>query len=99
MKYYTEGDSVFVTLVHQTYTLSTDTWADADPDTTYPKITITDPDGTVKVTAATMTKDATGKYEYQYELPASPTVGTWTGYIDVENGTYPNRQQFSFGVR
>jgi uncharacterized protein YfaS (alpha-2-macroglobulin family) len=79
--------------------LSTETWANTDCDATFPKITITDPAGTVKVNAASMTKKATGKYEYLYTIPATPVVGTWVCIVDVENGTYPDRQNFDFGVR
>ncbi|MCK9601886.1 MAG: hypothetical protein M0R06_22770 [Sphaerochaeta sp.] len=91
------GDSVYIPVVHETYTLSTNTWAEADPDAGYPKITITDPDGTVKVEATGMTKKATGKFEYEYTIPAGGQ-GEWTGYVDVLNSTKPNRQYFTFRV-
>ena len=91
------GDSVYLAVVHETYTLSTNAWAEADPSATFPKITIIDPDGTTKVDAASMTKKATGKYEYEYEIP-SGGEGQWTGYVDTQNATYPNKEYFSFKV-
>lgn len=95
---YQPGDSVYISVVHQTYTLATDTWAEADPDTGYPKITIIDPSGTTKVDAQTMTQRATGKFDYSYELPTSPTAGWWRGYVDVANAGAPDRQYFGFRV-
>lgn len=99
MKYYNRLDSVYVTVLHETYTLSTDTWAAADADTGYPKITITDPAGTVKVSAVGMTKRATGKYEYLYELTSTDVLGTWIIFILTENGGYSDKVYRSFGVR
>ena len=91
------GDSVYIPVIHEVYTLSTNTWAEADPDAGYPTITITDPDGTVKVDAQAMTKKATGKFEYEYTIPAGGQ-GEWTGYVDVKNSTMPKRQRFTFTV-
>lgn len=50
------------------------------------------------LTGAAMTAVATGKHTYPYEIPASPATGRWTGYVDVENGTRPDRQPFTFRV-
>ena len=50
------------------------------------------------LTGVAMTLAATGKHTYQHELPASSATGRWTGYVDVENGGYPNRQPFTFQV-
>jgi len=91
------GDSVYIAMQHETFTLSTNAWADADPDAGFPKVTIIDPDDTTKVDAQAMTKRATGKYDYEYEIP-SDGEGQWTGYVDVENGTFPNREYFGFKV-
>lgn len=91
------GDSIYIPVVHETYTLSTNTWAETDPDTGFPKITIIDPDGKTKVDAQAMTPRATGKFDYQYEIP-SGGEGLWRGYVDVENGGYANREFFSFKV-
>jgi len=44
-----------------------------------------------------MTKKATGKFEYEYEIPAGGT-GLWRGYVDVENGSFPARDFFTFKV-
>ena len=91
------GDSVYIAVVHETFTLSTNAWAEADADATFPKITIIDPDGTTKVVAVSMTNKATGKYEYEYEI-LSGGEGQWTGHVDTENGSYPQREYFSFKV-
>jgi len=91
------GDSVYMAVVHETYTLSTNAWANADPDSGFPKITIIDPASVTKVNAASMTKKATGKYDYQYTIPAA-SAGQWTGYVDAENENYPSREYFSFRV-
>ena len=91
------GDSVYIPVVHETYTLATNVWAEVDPDAGYPKITIVDPDGTPTITATGMTKKATGKFEYEYTIPAGGQ-GEWTGYVDVLNSTKPNRQYFTFTV-
>jgi hypothetical protein len=91
------GDSVYLAVVHETYTLATNKWAEADADTDFPKITVIDPDGTTKVDAVSMSNKATGKYDYEYEIP-SDGEGQWTGYVDVENGTFPNREYFGFKV-
>lgn len=95
-KQYQIGDTAFIALKHQTYNFVTDAWALADPDTNFPKITIVDPDGTTQVSAVGMTSVATGKFQYQYTIPAASTLGWWRGYIDVENGSYPDREYFGF---
>ena len=95
---YQRSDSVYIRLQHKTYTFSTDTWALADPDATYPKISIVDSAGVTKVNAQTMTKEATGKYEYLYQLASDAALGEWTGYILVANSTYTDKQDFTFNV-
>ena len=95
---YDKGDSVYTKLLHSTYDLATDAWSLADPDSGYPKITINDSAGSVKVSAAQMTKVATGKYEYLYQLAGDAAVGVWTGYIETSNGTYLDKQHFIFEV-
>jgi len=95
---YDRQDTIYITLGHETYDFATDTWSYADPDSGYPKITIIDSKGTTKVDATTMNKDATGKFQYLYEIAADAETGSWRGYIDVENGGYPDREYFSFEV-
>ena len=95
---YQRGDSAYFKLQHKTYTFLTDVWALADPDATYPKITITDSAGTAKVAAATMTKVTTGKYDYSYQIATDAETGTWTGYIETSNSTYKDRQYLAFDV-
>lgn len=96
MKQYQIGDTAYIVLKHQTYTLATDTWAYVDPDSGYPKITIIDPNNVAKVVASFMTKKATGKFQYQYIIPADSVLGWWKGYIDVMNDSYPDRGYFGF---
>jgi len=91
------GDTVYLACIHETYTLSTNTWAEADPDSGFPLITIIDPDGTTQVDGVAMSKRATGKFDYEYTIPADGE-GLWRGYVDVEVGGYPNRQYFTFKV-
>uniref|UniRef100_A0A6M3KHB5 Uncharacterized protein n=1 Tax=viral metagenome TaxID=1070528 RepID=A0A6M3KHB5_9ZZZZ len=91
------GDSVYIPVVHEVYTLSTNSWSESDADAGYPKITIISPDNVTKVDAQAMTKKATGKFEYEYTIPAAGQ-GEWTGFIDVLNSTKPNRQYFTFKV-
>ena len=99
MRAYEGGDTPFITCDHETYNFGTNIWALADPDSGYPKITILDKDGVNKVDAVTMDKVATGKFSYPYTLGLTPVKGWWKGYIDVENGSYPDREWFEFEVR
>ena len=48
----------------------------ADPDSV--KVSIIDPADVLKVTQATMTKDSTGVYHYDYQTSASDSVGLYT---------------------
>lgn len=98
-KQYQVGDSIFVGVKHEVYTFATDTWAVTDPDVGFPKITILNPSGVKKVDAVAMSKVATGKFTYQYELPSTDVVGNWRGWVDVENGSFPDREHFSFAVK
>ena len=79
---YNRGDTVYITYKFETYTYSTETWAVADADTGYPKVTIVDYAGTTKVDAVAMTNVATGRYEYQYQLAADAVLGKW--YVKVQ---------------
>jgi 2-oxoglutarate dehydrogenase complex dehydrogenase (E1) component-like enzyme len=96
---YDKNDTVYIKCIHKTYTFVTDIWVETDPDASYPKITILDPAGTVKVAAAIMSKKAVGKFEYLYTVELTSLAGWWTGYIDVANGAYPDRQPFGFDVK
>lgn len=99
MRTYNRADTVYVACTHQTYNLSTDAWTTADADDNYPKITITDPAGTVKVNGTSMTKITTGKYESRYELASDATQGEWSGFVETSNNEYTDRKYFSFAVR
>lgn len=100
MKTYNRGDSFYITLTHELYSFVTDVWAAADPDGGAPKITIIDADGKATAVAATAMGGVAGdgKYEYQYEIESGAALGTWSGYIDVENNNYPDRKYFNFEV-
>lgn len=96
---YDKNDSVYFKLNHQTYTYATNVWADSDPDVGFPTITIIDPSGSVKIAADIMVKKATGKFEYLYTISLSALTGYWTGFIDVANAGYPDRETFGFEVK
>ncbi len=53
---------------------------DTDNNLTTPTsivISVTNPDGTVKIDESTPTNDSTGKYSYKYNIPSSPEEGRW----------------------
>ena len=84
--------------------------ADTDPATggTAPQITITDPNGTVQVSAAAMTKEAaadcggtastaTEAFEYSYVTSFSLATGFWTASVTATEGTEGTVTQTSNG--
>lgn len=95
---YDKGDSVYTRLIHKTYDFATDAWSLADPDSGYPKITIKDSAGTVKINAIQMSKVDTGKYEHLYQLAGDALAGTWAGYVETCNSTFKDKQHFVFEV-
>ena len=95
---YDKGDSVYTRLLHKTYDFATDAWSLADPDSGYPKITIKDSDGVLKVSAVQMSKVDTGKYEHLYQLASDAATGTWAGDIETCNSTFKDKQHFVFEV-
>lgn len=52
--------------------------------TTTPRITIYDPERTVMVNAAAMTKDAAGVYSYSYEIPSGAIGGVWESRVEAD---------------
>jgi len=66
-----------------------------DPGTV-PKITITDPDGTVQVDAASMTKTATGLYEYYFTPEATDPLGWYSVKYVVTDGARVTIRQDGF---
>lgn len=96
--HYQEGDAPYIVIEHYTYDLATDVWALANPDATFPKITLYDAAGTLKVAAVTILPTAAGLFGYRYIIPADPATGHWYGWIDTEDGTYPDRVHFGFDV-
>ncbi len=56
-------------------------------DPTVISVTITDPAGAVKATAAAMSSAGTGTYSYYYNLATTDTTGKWTARVKVQDGT------------
>ena len=61
------------------------------------KITIHDADGTAKITDQDMTKDATGKYYYDYTIPGDGQAGLWRVQVTASSGK-PAIEQDTFNV-
>ena len=62
-----------------------------------PTVTITDPEGTAKVSAQNMTKSATGTYYYLYDITATDIFGTWTvrpSFVDATPDTEIETETF-----
>ncbi len=95
---YNRGDTVDIPATNQTYNRVGHAWVTADPDATYPRVTVTDAAGTARVSAASMAKVTAGEYQYSYTIPADGPGGLWTVLIQVENGNYPNLKYLSFRV-
>jgi len=68
-----------------------------DPATSM-KITITDPDGTNKVDAQSMTKDAVGKYHTDYTIPADGKLGRWNVKYVATDGARVTIEKDTFTV-
>ena len=96
---YDRGDTFYRPVTHQTYSAATDTWTTADPDVGFPKITITDPDGSVKVDNIKMDPVATGIFEYRYEIPSDAVTGKWVVTYKWENNEYPDQTTINFMVQ
>lgn len=67
------------------------------------KLTITDPEGTVKLDGAAMNPEATGKFLYTYNTPADGVKGWWHGTIIGQDGSGEGarygRTDFSFELK
>lgn len=70
-----------------------------DP-TTWKKITIKDPVGSVTdgADAQAMTQDnsTTGKWHYDFLSGATVLTGVWTGWVEAKSGTKVTKQPFQF---
>ena len=66
-----------------------------DPATSV-KISITDPVGTLVVTAATMTKDSVGVYHYDYTPAVDALLGTYKIKYTATDGTRVTIQNDTF---
>jgi hypothetical protein len=95
---YQRGDSPYIKVQNKTYSYATDTWSLANADSGYPKITITDSLGVVKVNGVGMSAVITGKYEYQYQLAADAALGKWSISIQTSNGSYLDKDYDYFDV-
>ena len=69
----------------------------ADPSTTQ-TVTLQDSEGTSILAAQALTKDATGKYYYEYTTTSSSPCGRWVGYFTMTSGTTVSNAKFSFDV-
>lgn len=59
-----------------------------DPDANTHTITVTDPDGAVKVNAQVLTKSTTGNYYYKIQTTTAWVVGIYEIQIDADSGAY-----------
>ena len=57
-----------------------------DPDTSV-KVSVTDPDGTEKLTATDMTKESTGKYYYDWQTASDYTIGAYKQKVTSVDGS------------
>lgn len=53
-------------------------------------ITISDPEGTVKVNGVAMTESETGKFYYVYNIPSDGELGWWQCNMVGQDGTAPD---------
>ena len=75
----------------------TDTDRAATNPTTSITISISDPGGNAMVTDAAMTNDSTGKYHYDYAIPADATIGEWDAEVTASSGK-PSIERCTFRV-
>lgn len=57
-------------------------------DPTTPKITVSDPDGTIKVNAIDMTKEDTGKWHHEFQTEEAWATGAYNVKITCSDGTF-----------
>lgn len=62
------------------------------------KITITDPDGLVKVNAASMTKSVTGKYYYDWQTAITDVAGTYVVSVLADNTLDGKKESLSLSL-
>jgi len=61
-------------------------------------ITITDSEGTVLVSAAAMSLDATGKHHYDYAIASDAPLGTWKVRFIATDGARVSIEDSEFTV-
>ena len=68
-------------------------------DATSVDVSIKDPDGTIVVDEAAMTKTATGVYEYFYTTTISVIQGNYQIEADITDGTYHSYVHGHFNIK
>lgn len=77
MRTFQYGDTVLVTCLHETYDFDNDVWTVVNPDTGYPKVTIIDPDGVIRISAIKVSDSST----FVVGLTVTGTTSQATGVI------------------
>lgn len=77
------GETVVIT--HTVQRKVANVWTDYDPATSV-KVSVYDPTGVIDVTAASMTKDSTGYYHYDYQS-AGKSAGTYRARVTDTDAT------------
>jgi hypothetical protein len=80
---YNKGDTSESICLCKLYNETTSVYDLTDADALYPKCTISDPNGTVLITAQPMTKLSTGKYVYRYNIATTAAVGWYPVKHDI----------------
>lgn len=63
------------------------------------RVTIIDSDGSTQVDDAVGTKEATGIYYYDYDIPSDGPAGNWLAYWEGTVGSFKAKQETEFNVR
>ena len=84
------------------YNFATEVFEDVACDSGYPKLTVTDHDGTVKVTAQPMTLVGTNDYIYKHDILADAVKGFWLCDAEMRyttgGNTYIEHEVWGFEV-
>lgn len=98
-----KGETVLIEEHVQWWSVAAQVYADVNSDPGYPKVTLTDSAGVVRLNAEAMSNAATGWYEYYYDVPSSAPSGTWSGEVETQitddAGTRKNLRQFWLKVK
>jgi hypothetical protein len=97
MNFFDKGKVVVIEAIIQKYE-PFETYTDSDP--TAITITITEQDGTVKVSAELMIKDTTGHYYYECQTDETWEAGEYKAKVDITDGVSTDTQTASiFGLK